>query len=160
VAWVRERTISSERPPLVGEVSANFCVQTDRWLFASTEMQVLDRIQEATRREGRYWCCNCWTMEIHKATKFAVEILCRLYLQCLQNRFILSYYARLFHKLQTPISTWFKAGNGSCNCVVLFKKSLTDKLTLLVIGESAKPGFFREFSMNNSPVLYYANKSE
>jgi hypothetical protein len=25
VAWVRERTIPTERPPLVGEVSANFC---------------------------------------------------------------------------------------------------------------------------------------
>jgi hypothetical protein len=25
VAWVRERTILTERPPLVGEVSANFC---------------------------------------------------------------------------------------------------------------------------------------
>jgi hypothetical protein len=24
VAWVRERTIQTERPPLVGEVSANF----------------------------------------------------------------------------------------------------------------------------------------
>jgi hypothetical protein len=25
VAWIRERTIPTERPPLVGEVSANFC---------------------------------------------------------------------------------------------------------------------------------------
>jgi hypothetical protein len=25
VAWVRERTIPTERPPLVGEASANFC---------------------------------------------------------------------------------------------------------------------------------------
>jgi hypothetical protein len=25
VAWVRERTIPIERPPLVGEVSDNFC---------------------------------------------------------------------------------------------------------------------------------------
>jgi hypothetical protein len=25
VAWVREQTIPDERPPLVGEVSANFC---------------------------------------------------------------------------------------------------------------------------------------
>jgi hypothetical protein len=25
VAWVRERTIPTERPPLVGEVNANFC---------------------------------------------------------------------------------------------------------------------------------------
>jgi hypothetical protein len=25
VAWVRERTIRTERPPIVGEVSANFC---------------------------------------------------------------------------------------------------------------------------------------
>jgi hypothetical protein len=25
VAWVRKRTITTERPPLVGEVSANFC---------------------------------------------------------------------------------------------------------------------------------------
>jgi hypothetical protein len=25
VAWVRERNIPTERPPLVGEVSANFC---------------------------------------------------------------------------------------------------------------------------------------
>jgi hypothetical protein len=25
VAWVRERTVPTERPPLVGEVSANFC---------------------------------------------------------------------------------------------------------------------------------------
>jgi hypothetical protein len=25
VAWVRERTIPTERPPLVREVSANFC---------------------------------------------------------------------------------------------------------------------------------------
>jgi hypothetical protein len=25
VAWVRERTTPTERPPLVGEVSANFC---------------------------------------------------------------------------------------------------------------------------------------
>jgi hypothetical protein len=25
VAWVLERTIPAERPPLVGEVSANFC---------------------------------------------------------------------------------------------------------------------------------------
>jgi hypothetical protein len=25
VAWVRERTIPTERPPLVGEVRANFC---------------------------------------------------------------------------------------------------------------------------------------
>jgi hypothetical protein len=25
VAWIRERTIPIERPPLVGEVSANFC---------------------------------------------------------------------------------------------------------------------------------------
>jgi hypothetical protein len=25
VAWVREWTITTERPPLVGEVSANFC---------------------------------------------------------------------------------------------------------------------------------------
>jgi hypothetical protein len=27
VAWVREGTIPTERPPLVGEVSANFCGQ-------------------------------------------------------------------------------------------------------------------------------------
>jgi hypothetical protein len=27
VAWVRERTIPTERPQLVGEVSANFCGQ-------------------------------------------------------------------------------------------------------------------------------------
>jgi hypothetical protein len=25
VAWVRDRTIPTERPPLVGEVSADFC---------------------------------------------------------------------------------------------------------------------------------------
>jgi hypothetical protein len=25
VAWVRERTISTDRPPFVGEISANFC---------------------------------------------------------------------------------------------------------------------------------------
>jgi hypothetical protein len=25
VAWVRERTIPNERPPLVAEVNANFC---------------------------------------------------------------------------------------------------------------------------------------
>jgi hypothetical protein len=25
VAWVRERTVSTERPPLIGEVSVNFC---------------------------------------------------------------------------------------------------------------------------------------
>jgi hypothetical protein len=25
MVWVRERTISTERPPLVGEVIANFC---------------------------------------------------------------------------------------------------------------------------------------
>jgi hypothetical protein len=25
VAWVRERTLPTERPPLVGEVIANFC---------------------------------------------------------------------------------------------------------------------------------------
>jgi hypothetical protein len=25
LAWVRERTIPTERPPRVGEVSANFC---------------------------------------------------------------------------------------------------------------------------------------
>jgi hypothetical protein len=25
VAWVRERTLPTERPPLVGKVSANFC---------------------------------------------------------------------------------------------------------------------------------------
>jgi hypothetical protein len=25
VAWVRERTIPTQRPPLVGEVNANFC---------------------------------------------------------------------------------------------------------------------------------------
>jgi hypothetical protein len=29
VAWVRERTISTERRPLVGEVSANFCADRD-----------------------------------------------------------------------------------------------------------------------------------
>jgi hypothetical protein len=28
VAWVRERTIPTEQPPLFGEVSANFCEQT------------------------------------------------------------------------------------------------------------------------------------
>jgi hypothetical protein len=25
VAWVREQTVQTERPPLAGEVSANFC---------------------------------------------------------------------------------------------------------------------------------------
>jgi hypothetical protein len=25
VAWVRERTVQTDRPPLVGELSANFC---------------------------------------------------------------------------------------------------------------------------------------
>jgi hypothetical protein len=31
MAWVRKRTIPAERPPLVGEVSANFCEQRVRY---------------------------------------------------------------------------------------------------------------------------------
>jgi hypothetical protein len=35
----------------------------------------------------------------------------------------------------------------------------TDKLKLLVTGERAKPWCFKGISMDNSPVLYYANKN-
>jgi hypothetical protein len=41
VALVRERTIVTERPSLVGEVSANFCEENDAWSVRRIPMAVL-----------------------------------------------------------------------------------------------------------------------
>jgi hypothetical protein len=85
------------------------------------EIKVWDKIPEAHFKEEDSVDVKYWTVGVHKAVKLSSEILCRWYLQCRLNRFILSHHARLFSKLRICSCIWFEESNGFHNCVVLFK---------------------------------------